>query len=231
MLLQKTYEGILDINDLKIIDNSIKYDINGELLKNAFITFCSFSSPSLMDRMSQANYMRLLKICKICDDELISINTAQAIYVKLCKERNLSYMTYDMFILALDELAEQKFPLSSAVNREVALSLLLNIFVFPNLEETEAKISNKCSKDLPIIKSEQKLDYAKSQDTSNYAIQIYENKHLIKVLKIVYNYYMNKDVKSGDCRNKINYENFLKMMKCFKISPSLCPKATIRLYI
>ena len=156
--------------------------------------------------MTQANYMQLLKAGKVCEDEIVSINTAQAIYIKLCKERNMPYMDFDMFVLALYKLSSIKFPLTYSKDKEVALNLLLNTHILQIKEELE--------------EAQQLLKEGSKNELLN-------NKKVIKVLKIVYDYYINKDVKTGDCKNKVDSERFFKMMKYFNICPSICSKSIL----
>ncbi len=72
LLSSKAYEGVLSIDDLRLIDYSIKNAPQLEQLKSIFISFCSFSSPLVIDRLTQSNYMRFLKTCRIFEDDLVS---------------------------------------------------------------------------------------------------------------------------------------------------------------
>lgn len=287
MLACKAYEGILNTEDFKRIEISINNEPDIEKLRNIFISFCSFSSPLVIDRLTQANFIRLLKISHIFEDSLISPNSAQAIYVKLTKDRNLSYLTYEMFLEALETISEQKYPLTFNTNPETACKLLLNMHIFPyasGVIDTESKFeksqlpqksefktipSKSPSKYSPkisqtfdmslqnptqsinILPESQKLTQSfienNNNNTNTNAVQnpiltdnntatstnklkIFENKRLLKVLRIVYDHYMCKDIKSVECRNKVTQEGFLKMMQNFKICPILCPKVVLRQY-
>ncbi len=58
--------------------------------------------------------------------------------------------------------------------------------------------------------------------------RLFDNKKLLRVLGIVFEYYMSKDVRAQGSRHKVSQEWFLKMMQNFKLCPQLCPKMLLR---
>ena len=73
LLSHKVYDGLLTMEDFKTIDYSAKSEPDLEQLKSVFVSFCSFSSPLVIDRLTQQNFLRLLKNCRIFEDGLISV--------------------------------------------------------------------------------------------------------------------------------------------------------------